>query len=75
MSLCIDKVLDFKAWLCYLYYVVERLIKEFEMTNGKTIVITNPLGVYVARDGNQVWTRKERGSLVRLLKAKGYVVY
>lgn len=75
MSLCIDKVLDSGSWLCYLYYVVERLIKEFEMTNGKTIVITNPRGFYVARDGNQVWTRKERGSLVRLLKTKGYVVY
>ena len=39
--------------------------------NGKELRLTNTRGFWVARDGNQVWTRKSRSSLARFLEAKG----
>ena len=45
---------------------------EMTLFNGKELRITNTRGFWVARDGNQVWTRNNRNSLARFLEAKGY---
>ena len=71
-------MLDFWVQGCYSLYVVERVTKKGnEMThfNGKELRITNTRGFWVARDGNQVWTRNNRNSLARFLEAKGYRVW